>query len=269
MTPAALRVLVVDDEPLARRGLRQHLGRHPDALIREARNGQEALAALAEQPHDLVFLDVQMPELDGFEVVRRVGIEHMPPVVFVTAYEVHAVRAFEAQAVDYLVKPVSDDRFDNAMRRARRMIAVAAIEAASQSLSAASAVSAPRPTPPTSLPEPTPPAVASRIVAATASGDATFDVAEIDWIGAEDYYAAVYVRGRQCLLRESLASFEARLDPNKFTRVHRSAIVNLARVRELSSTPDEMSVILDDGTRLPVSRRRRLQLVSLLRARAS
>jgi two-component system LytT family response regulator len=265
-----IRALIVDDEPLARRGIRQLLEPLEDVdIVGECRNGREALSALETLAPDLVFLDVQMPELDGFEVVRARGAARMPHVVFVTAYDEFAVRAFETHALDYLVKPVNEARFAAALDRVReRMRFDEALEltrrigdllaahdrrgdkrdAADGALRAAAVLPA------------------RRLVVPTATGDLVLDVDEIDWIQAEDYYAAVHARGRRHLIRESLASLEQRLDPDRFIRVHRSAIVRLERVRELRSAASGESVlVLRDGTRVPVSRRRREQVAELIR----
>ena len=265
-----MRALIVDDEPLARRGIRQLLERSDDVeIVGECRNGRETLAALDTLAPDLVFLDVQMPELDGLEVIRVRGAARMPHVIFVTAYDEFAVRAFETHALDYLVKPVNEARFAAALDRVReRMRFAEALELtrrigdllaahdrrgerrADGDVPARSA---------TLLP-------ARRLVVPTATGELVLDVNEIDWIQAEDYYAAVHARGRRHLIRESLASLAERLDPDQFVRVHRSAIVRLDRVREMrAGTTGESTLVLRDGTRVPVSRRRREQVAELIR----
>lgn len=269
---AEIRALIADDEPLARRGIRQLLEGHADVIVAgECRNGRETLRALHTLSPNLVFLDIQMPQLDGFQVLRAYGAARMPAVVFVTAYDEFAVRAFEAHALDYLVKPVSEARFADAMRHVReRLRSNQAVELA-QKLEALLAMHAregegegegqgqsgravrmPRPV--------------RRLVVPTASGEIVLDTSEIDWIQAEDYYAAIYALGKRHLIRESLASLEERLDPTCFVRVHRSAIVALDRVRELRSTGlGEWTVVLRDGTRVPVSRRRREQVAQVIR----
>jgi two-component system LytT family response regulator len=269
-----IRALIVDDEPLARRGIRQLLESSEDIeVVGECRNGRETLAALDTLAPDLVFLDVQMPELDGFEVVRARGPARMPHVIFVTAYDEFAVRAFETHALDYLVKPVNEARFAAALERVReRMRFAEALELTRRigDLLAAhdrrgdkrseGADAAPRG--PVVVP-------ARRLIVPTATGELVLDVDEIDWIQAEDYYAAVHARGRRHLIRESLASLEQRLDPERFIRVHRSAIVRLDRVREMrSAAAGESVLVLRDGTRVPVSRRRREQVADLIRRTA-
>lgn len=249
-----IRALLVDDEALARRGMRQLLSSHPDVdVVGECRDGRAAVTALAELRPDLMFLDIQMPELDGFGVVREAamagGSDRLPLTVFLTAFEEFALDAFEVEAVDYLVKPVSERRFDEAMRRVRRRLA---------------------PPPPVdrdmaSDPEVAPTvSAASHVVIATSHGRRIILLDEIDWIAADDYYVAVHAGGRRHLLRESMTSLEARLNHARFVRVHRGAMVNIGRVRELRTSGSNMVVVLLDGTRLPVSRRRRAALVAAL-----
>jgi two-component system, LytTR family, response regulator len=257
-----IRALIVDDEPLARRGIRQLLERESDVVVvGEARDGREALRALKTLDLGLVFLDVQMPELDGFGVLRAHGVDQMPPVIFVTAFDEFAVRAFDAHAIDYLVKPLRESRFAEAVQRVRERLQSADAVELSRRLTALLAATDRPVTVPTS------PRPRVRIIVPTSAGDLVLDAAEIDWIGADDYYAAVYARGRRHLIRESLSSFEARLDPVMFVRVHRSAIVNIDRVRELRAEPSgESVVVLRDGTRVPVSRRRREHVSEALRS---
>ncbi len=262
-----IRALIADDEPLARRGIRQLLEGHPDVIVAgECRNGRETLRALHSLAPDLVFLDVQMPQLDGFEVLRAFGAERMPAVVFVTAYDEFAVRAFEAHALDYLVKPVSEARFAEALRHVReRLRSNKAVELA-QKLEALLATHEGGGRRPAGGESPRAERAVRRLVVPTASGEIVLDASEIDWIRAEDYYAAIYAFGKRHLIRESLASLEQRLDPTRFVRVHRSAIVSLDRVRELRSAGlGEWVVVLRDGTRVPVSRRRREQVADVIR----
>jgi two-component system, LytTR family, response regulator len=223
-----IRIVIVDDEPLARRGIRQLLSPHDDVEIAgEARNGREAVRMLKTLAPDLVFLDVQMPELDAFEVLRQLEPRNRPAVIFVTAHDTFAVNAFESHALDYLVKPVNERRFNDALDRARERMRSRQPEHARR-------------------------LVISNVIV---------DVDEVVWIEAEDYYAAIYARGRRHLLRESLASLESRLDPARFVRAHRSAIVNLGQVREIADS----LIVLRDGTRLPLSRRRREQVAEAMR----
>jgi two-component system LytT family response regulator len=251
-----IRALIVDDEPLARRGIRQLLDREPDVvIIGEARNGREALRAMRAASLDLVFLDVQMPEVDGFGVLRAIGAERMPHVVFVTAFDEFAVRAFETHAIDYLVKPLREGRFAEAVQRVRDRMTSAEAVALSERLSALLVTTDGDRTEPL-----------RRLVVPTSTGELVLDVDDVDWIEADDYYAAVHTRGRRHLIRESLSSLESRLDPARFVRVHRSAIVSLSRVREVrTDIPGDAALLLRDGTRVPVSRRRREQVLEHLR----
>ncbi len=249
-----IRAVVADDEPLARRGIRQLLERHADVLVvAEARDGREALAALRAHEPDLLFLDVQMPELDGFEVLRRRGPAAMPAVVFVTAYDAFAVRAFDAHALDYLVKPVQEARFAEALARVRARLRAGEAEALARRLERLLAARDAE-------------TARQRLLVPTAAGELLLDAVEIDWIEAEDYYAAIHVHGRRHLIRESLASLEQRLDERRFVRAHRSALVNVERIRELCADgAGETVLVLRDGTRVPVSRRRRERVQATLR----
>ena len=251
-----IRVLVADDEPLARRGVRQLLAAHPDMTVAgESRNGRETLQALDTLQPDLLFLDIQMPEMDGFEVLRARGAARMPAVIFVTAHDQFAVRAFEAQALDYLVKPLSVARFNSALGRAReRMQMAEAVERAARLSALLETEHAHRVN-----------NGVKRPVIAVDSSELLLPVEDIDWIEAEDYYVCVHAGGKDYLLRESMASLEARLDSREFARVHRSAIVRLDRVREVRATPQGDELILRNDARVPVSRRKRGLVESRLR----
>ena len=229
-----IRAVIADDEPLARRGVRQLLAPHRDVIVvAEARNGRETVEALRVHAPDLLFLDVQMPELDGFGVLREHGTARIPAVIFVTAHDEFAVHAFDAHAVHYLMKPLEEARFSEALERARVRLRASRVE--------------------------------NRLRIPTSTGDLVIDAEEIEWIEADDYYAAIYVRGRRYLMRESLASLEQRLDPARFVRTHRSAIVNVARIREVASQDAETFLVLRSGMRVSVSRRRRERVTELLR----
>lgn len=234
---ARWRVLIADDEPAARRGVRQLLAAHADFIVAgECRDGRETLAAIAaERPH-VLFLDIQMPELNGFEVLRRRPADELPAIVFLTAFDQFALRAFDAEALDYLVKPVSAERFASTIARLRRRLAGGA-----------------------DRDEPT-------IVVATARGAVVLPLREIDWIEAADYYARVWVGKRSYLLRESLAQLERRVCAHGFARAHRQALVRVAGVRELrEAAPGESVAVLASGAEVPVSRRRRAAFNSAIR----
>lgn len=258
---STITTLIVDDEPLARRGIRQLLDPHAAFEVAgECRNGRDAVRSIRALKPAVVFLDVQMPGMNGFDVVREVGATDMPVVVFVTAYDAFAARAFETHAIDYLVKPVTVRRFEAALARVQAVIRDRAtlhfarrLQSMLGDVDAATAASK---------------LVPERISVPTASGVVVVDVQEIDWIEADDYYAAIYARGRRLLIRESLASFEARLDPSRWVRVHRSAIVAVSRIAEMRTTrPGGWVVVLRDGTHVPVSRRRKEDVESALNQR--
>ena len=236
--------LLVDDEPLAREGLRMLLARDPEiAAIHEARNGCEAVEAIRILHPDLVFLDVQMPEMDGFGVVREIGADRMPAVIFVTAHDQHAIQAFEINALDYLLKPVTADRFTAALERAKiRLLALPAENAGRQILSLLEGIAAP-----------------SRYLKrfAVRSGAKTLLVPaeDIDWIGAAENYVELHCGRSAHLVRASMNALEKSLDPAVFLRIHRSLIVNVSRIREFQSADHgEYLVTLHDGTRLQSGR---------------
>lgn len=255
-----IRALIVDDEPLARRGIRQLLAAHPDVVvIGECRDGREAVRALATAQPDLVFLDVQMPGLDGLGVIRVHGAERMPVTVFITAHDQFAVDAFEAHALDYLVKPLSESRFRAALARVRerlRMHDAVALAAKLSALLRGEAVATAG----------TGRGPGTAIAVPTESGELMLDPGDIDWIEAQDDYAGVHAGGKTHRVRAALSVLESRLDPAHFVRIHRSTIVRLDRVREWKADEDdEMVLILRDETELPVSRRRAAQVKALLR----
>jgi two-component system LytT family response regulator len=240
-----IRAAIADDEPLARRGISQLLSQHNDiAVVAEARNGREAIQVLRNLKPDLIFLDIEMPEVDGFQVIKTVGVKHMPAVIFVTAHDEFAVRAFEANALDYLVKPLQRRRFAEALTRVReRRKSAEAVDLSRKLSSLLAAQEKER--------------LKQRIVVPTSHGELVIDSDEIDWIEADDYYAAIHARNGRHLVRESLASLMQRLDPAHFARVHRSAIVNINRVGEVRNDSGETTLVLRNGVRVLVSRRRR------------
>jgi two-component system LytT family response regulator len=257
--PGSIRVLVVDDEPLARSGLRKLIGADPDLeWAGEARGGKAAVDAIRTRHPDIVLLDVQMPGLDGFGVVDAIGHEQMPVTVFVTAHDQHALRAFKASAVDYLMKPFDDEQFAAAMTRAKRAVRRDALEAMGDRLF--------------DLLRAARPAGSGHFLAriAVKERDRTVLVAveDVDWIEAADYYVKVHAGGKCWFVHTTLASLEAQLAPTSFFRLHRSAIVNLSRISELRpGLRGEHVVVLRDGTRLRLPRRRRKNLQSRLRVR--
>jgi two-component system LytT family response regulator len=231
-------VLIADDEPAARRGVRQLLAEFPEfAVVGECRNGAEVLAALDASTPDVVFLDIQMPGIDGFEVIRRRTAERMPLVVFLTAFDQFAIRAFEAQALDYLVKPVTEARFGATMKRLMRQLGA--------------------------------PAPANRtetISVTTSQGTTVLPVHEIDWIQADGNYARLWVGARSYLLRESLGLLEKRMRANDFVRAHRRALVRLGSVRSVTWTGAGVPVaVLACGASIAISRRRRAGFLAAVR----
>ena len=269
-----LRVAVVDDEPLARRTLRVLLDPVDGVeVVGEAANGAEAVELIRGAAPDLVFLDVQMPEMDGFQVLKALG-PAAPAVVFVTAFDEHAVSAFDANAADYLLKPFDDDRFHRALARARARIGDARVRELAARLAnllspADAAAQAPLATPaPSTPPAAAPAAYAERIVVKKNHRVTLLDTAAIDWIEASDYVVRIHAGPAVHVLREPIADLEKRLDPRRFFRVHRSTIVNLASVKELQPLfHGEYVVIMRDGTELRLSRSRRERLQLLLGAR--
>jgi two-component system LytT family response regulator len=232
-----IRAIIADDEPLARRGIVQMLTPYNDiTVVGEARNGREAVRALRDLKPDLLFLDVQMPEMDGFGVLREIDAKHMPAVIFVTAYDEYAVRAFEADALDYLVKPIEAARFAQTLDRTRERLRLARAK--------------------------------QRLLVPVASGEILLDISEIDRIEAADYYASIHTRKASHLIRESLASLERRLDARRFVRVHRSTIVNIDEVREIRRKDREIVLLLNSGAHIPVSRRRADQVTRMFRSTA-
>ena len=248
-----LRVLIVDDEPPAREGLRLLLLRDPQIEIAgEAANGQQAITLIHTLQPDLLFLDVQMPELDGFAVLEQVGVAAMPLVIFVTAYDRYALRAFEIQALDYLLKPFADERFFKALQRAKAQLTQGRVPAWRQRLQGLLPQAQALP----DSADATQPL--SRLLIKSGGRVSFLRVEEIDWIEAADYYVMLHVGAKTHLLRETIAHLEARLDTRRFLRIHRSTIVNLARVKEwLPQTTGDLTITLYDGTQLQCSRRRR------------
>jgi two-component system LytT family response regulator len=256
-------VLIVDDEPLARQRLEDLLHDAPDVeIVGAADDGVEAISAIRALAPDLVFLDIQMPGATGLEVVAQVGAEHMPATVFVTAFDQHALRAFEVAAVDYLVKPFDDERFAQALARARERVRLRDVEEATRRLLAA-------------LGHPDRPASAAAAAAKGAWADRIavesrgetrlVPVEAIEYVTASGPYAELHVGAQTHLVRERMQELERRLDPARFVRIHRSAIVALDRVESLRQRRGgELTVRLRGGQELAVSRSRRRELEARL-----
>jgi two-component system LytT family response regulator len=253
---ANFRALIVDDEPLARRSLRLLLERDADIEIAgECNNGAEAIEFVkAEQP-DLVFLDIQMPGLSGFEVLEKLGQSGpLPVIVFVTAFDEHAIRAFEFNALDYLLKPFSDERFQISLVRAKTQLAQQEIGQLSKKLLAL-AENFKTGTPPIEKPDEN---YTSRFMIKAGGRISFVKAEEIDWIEAADYYVKLHVGRKGHLIRETMNDLETKMDPSRFVRIHRSTIVNIDRIKELQPYFNgHYIVILNDGTELKMSRSRR------------
>jgi len=236
-----VRVLIVDDEPLARAGIKLMLGRDAEAM--EARNGREAVAKIRDEKPDLVLLDVQMPRMDGFAVVEAVGADKMPAVIFVTAHDQYAIRAFEISAVDYLLKPVTEERFRIAFERVRdRLCAAPRDESTRQMLTVLDAIANPR-------------RYLSRL--AIRSGERTIFLTmdAVEWIEAAQNYVSLHAGPATHLLHVPMNSIEASLDPERFLRIHRSYIINLQYIRQLWTVAHGQYVLeLASGARLQSGR---------------
>ena len=261
-TPKKIATLIVDDEPLARRNIRLLLTDDNDIeIIGEAANGREALALIKKHSPDLVFLDIQMPELDGFGVLESIEAERLPAIVFVTAFDQYALRAFEFHALDYLLKPFDDARFEKALRQAKLQVGQRELKDLSRRLVALLAGREASPTEPIRQPQ-----YLTRLLIKSAGRVFFLKTDEIDYVQAEDYYVKLRVGRKGHLLRETMNEMEAKLDPAKFLRIHRSTIVNIERIRELQQHFNgEYIVVLHDGTEHKLSRSRREQLQTLLK----
>ena len=238
ITESELSALIVDDEELARRYLRELLAAQPGVrLAGECANGFEAVKAVAEIKPDLLFLDVQMPKLDGFEVLELLDAETAPAVIFVTAYDQYAMRAFDAHAVDYLLKPFDAERLARSIDRARERVGSRRLP---REVAALARPAGERP---------------HRIVIKDGARVHVIPIARLDYVEAQDDYVALHSEGRSYLKQQPIGEIEALLDPAAFVRIHRSAIVNLERVARIEPyAKDSRIAILHDGTKLPVSR---------------
>ncbi len=250
----ALRVVIVDDEPLARSVIREYLTRYPEIdVVAECGNGFDAVKAVSELSPDLVFLDVQMPKLDGFEVLELLGRD--VPVIFVTAHDRYALRAFEVHAIDYLLKPFSEERFAEALERTReRLRAQRAIDSGDQlDVEGLVAQARPRQGP------------LERVLIRDGAQVHVIPVDRLDYVEAQDDYGGFKADGRLDLKVQTLANVEASLDPARFVRIHRSYLLNIDRISRVELyAKDSRVAILRDGTRLPVSRAGYARLSKLL-----
>ena len=253
--------MIVDDEPLARHTIRDLLADEPEIeVLGECKSGHEAVNAIRRQSPDLLFLDIQMPGMNGFEVLARVEHERIPAIIFVTAFDEYALKAFEVHALDYLLKPFNDKRFKEALKQAKKRVELGEMSQFSRSLLAvlgekanAQAVGGLRKR------------YLSRFMIRTGGRVTFIQVGDVDWIGADDYYIKLHVGPKSHLLRLSMNELEQKLDPRKFLRIHRSTIINSDRLRELHQNPNgEYIVVLKSGVELKLSRNRRERLEQLL-----
>jgi two-component system LytT family response regulator len=249
-----IRAAIVDDEPLARRRIRNLLMEAADVeIVAECANGKDAIDLLEESPPDLLFLDIQMPEIDGFDVLQAIGVGRVPVVIFVTAYDQFALRAFEAHALDYLLKPFDDERFGSALQRARERIRQQQGSDLERRLQALLAnVRGDR-------------GYLRRLVVPSGHRSIFVRTEDVDWIEAERNYIRLHAGGRAYLLRENLSHIAAALDPAAFCRIHRSTIVNIDRIQAVESLfHGEYLVLLQDGTKLTSGRNYRRSLHALM-----
>jgi two-component system LytT family response regulator len=257
-----IRILVVDDEPLAREGVVFQLRNERDVeIVAECENGSEAIRAIKAHKPDLVFLDIRMPKVSGFDVIEEVGTDSMPLVIFLTAYDEHAVEAFRLNALDYLLKPLDKNRFQESLQRARKQVGKerAAVQGAQLNglLAALAAGKAP-------VSAEVPPRIAVKV----AGQVHFFRPEEIDWVESEGDYVNVHTAQRSHLVRETMQALEQRLEPYGFARIHRSAIVNLDRIGKLVAADNgDYEVLLGKGLSLKVGRNYREALFRKMKIR--
>lgn len=256
-----IRTLIVDDEPLARQNIHLLVKDDPDIeIIGECGSGHEARKFIKEQAPDLMFLDIQMPEMSGFELLEKLSGEPLPVIVFVTAFDQYALRAFEVHAIDYLLKPFNDERFEKALRQAKLQVENLEVGKLSQKLLA---LIEDRETPPPA--KSMPGKFLKRLMIKSASRIVFLNVGDINWISADDYYVKLHTGKKSHLLRETMNDLETQLDPEMFVRIHRSTIVNINQIKELQALFNgDYLVVLNDGTEHKLSRSRREQVQIIL-----
>ena len=244
-----LKALIADDEPLARERLRFLLSSDDEIeIVGECRNGREVITALREKPADVLFLDIQMPAHDGFDVIEQIGASNMPVTVFVTAHNHYALKAFEIHALDYLTKPIEPERLRETLAQVKERVASkSALIAQEQLRSVIDNIQSGWPPPNQTYPK--------RLLVRNGTKDVLISLDEVEWIEAADYYSCLHVGTRNYLLREPIKRLAGTLDPGKFVRVHRSAIVNIGQVREIvREGRSEGAVVLQNGQRLKMSK---------------
>src|SRR5260370_5679475 len=254
MMAAKIRVLIVDDESLARKFIRRMLKDDPEIeIVGECGNGKDAVTQIRKQDPDVVFLDVQMPEMDGFSVLEAVGLERLPEIVFTTAYEQYAIRAFELHALDYLLKPFDQARFRDAMRHAKERLHYRQLDDGRLQISALLENVKRRSK------------YLDRLIVKAGGRIRFVKTDDISWIEADDKYVHLHIGQSAQMVRQTLGAMETQLDPTKFFRIHRSAIVNIERIQELQPMfGGEHAVVMEDGTRLTLSRKYKDKLFELL-----
>jgi len=264
--------LIVDDESLAREALLVMLNDDPEIeVIAECRNGKEAVTVIREQSPDVVFLDIQMPEMDGFQVIEEVGAMRMPVTIFVTAYDKHALRAFEAHALDYLLKPFDHDRFDTTLQRAKTFVRQQKLGEISDNLLAVlqhmklKTSESPSETDNINLDKATHKEPIDRVVIKSSGRIYFLKIEEIDWVEGAGDYLTLHSGSQTHLIRETMGNFHAKLDAQKFLRTHRSTIVNIERIKDIRPlSKGEYVITLTSGKRLKSSRGYRHELQRLL-----
>ena len=251
----AIRTILVDDEPLAREKTRAFLEKEPDIeIVAECRDGKEALETIEAEKPDLVFLDIQMPEMDGFEVMENLELDDPPIIIFVTAFDEYALKAFDIHALDYLLKPFDRERFGEALSRARREVEQKHIGDIKDKLMALLNDVRNRAS---KFPD--------RLVVKTAGRVVFLKIDDIDWVDAAGNYVKIHLANESHMLRETMGRLEERLDPSKFLRIHRSTIVNIERIKELQQQfHGDYLVVLKGGQRLTLSRSYREKIQELL-----
>ena len=254
MKNAPIRALIADDEALARKFIRRMLkDNHDVEIVGECSNGKDAVAMIRKQNPDVVFLDVQMPEMDGFAVLESIGVDQLPEIIFTTAYEEYAIRAFELHALDYLLKPFDQARFKDAIQHAKERLRSQRQKDGRLQMSALLESIKNKPQ------------YLERLVIKTGGRITFLSTDEINWIEADDKYVHLHTGKVSPMVRQTLNAMEAQLDPRKFSRIHRSAIVNVERIKELQPLfSGEHSILLEDGTKLTLSRSYKDKLFELL-----
>ena len=254
MKEEKIKALIADDEPLARKFIRRMLKDDRDVeIVAECNDGKSALAMIRKHNPDVVFLDVQMPEMDGFAVLEAISHEHMPEIVFTTAYEQYAIRAFELHALDYLLKPFDQARFRDALKHVKEQLVARQNDDTRRQINALLENMKTRPE------------YLERLIIKADGRISFLNTRDVDWIEADDKYVHLHINKTAHMVRQTLSALESQLDPRKFLRVHRSAIVNVDRIKELHPLFNgEHTIVLEDGTKLTLSRNYKDKLFRLI-----